>query len=45
MKENKIKTFSLPMEEFEKKCPVSYSVVVPSIPKGHIAKVVSVRPC
>ena len=29
----------------EKKFPVSYSIVVPGIPEGHVAKVVSVRPC
>ena len=34
-----------PCEEFEKKYPVSYSIVVPGIPDGHVAKVVSVRPC
>ena len=33
------------IEEFEKKYPVSYSIVVPGIPEGHVAKVVSVRPC
>ena len=41
----KLKVFSLPIEEFEKKCHVDYSVVVPSIPKGHVAKIVSVRSC
>lgn len=45
MKEKKLKLFTLPIEEFEKKYPVSYSIVVPGIPKGHVAKVVSVRPC
>lgn len=41
----KLKVFVLPIEEFEKKYPVSYSIVVPEIPEGHVAKVVSVRPC
>ena len=45
MKEKKLKVFALPIEEFEKKYPVSYSIVVPEIPEGHVAKVVSVRPC
>lgn len=46
MKEKKLKVFTLPIEEFEKKYPVGYSiVVVPGIPEGHVAKVVSVRPC
>ena len=45
MKEKKLKVFALPIEEFEKKYPVSYSIVVPGIPEGHVAKVVSVRPC
>ena len=45
MKEKKLKIFTLPIEEFEKKYPVSYSIVVPGIPEGHVAKVVSVRPC
>lgn len=38
--EKKIKVFVLPIEEFEKKYPVSYSIVVPGIPKGQVAKVV-----
>lgn len=42
MKEKKLKIFTLPIEEFEKKYPVSYSIVVPGIPEGHVAKVVSV---
>lgn len=45
MKKKKLKVFTLPIEEFEKKYPVSYSIVVPDIPEGHVAKVVSVRPC
>ena len=45
MKEKKLKVFVLPIEEFEKKYPVSYSIVVPGIPKGQVAKVVSARPC
>ena len=45
MKEKKLKVIALPIEEFEKKYPVSYSIVVPEIPEGHVAKVVSVRPC
>lgn len=45
MKKKKLKVFTLPIEEFEKKYPVSYSIVVPGIPEGHVAKVVSVRPC
>ena len=45
MKEKKLKVFALPIEEFEKKYPVSYSIVVPGIPEGHVAKVVSVRLC
>ena len=45
MKEKKLKVFALPIEEFEKKYPVSYSIVVPGIPEGHVAKIVSVRPC
>lgn len=45
MKEKKLKVFTLPIEEFEKKYPVGYSIVVPGIPEGHVAKVVSVRPC
>lgn len=45
MKEKKLKVFALPIEEFEKKYPVSYSIVVPGIPEGHVAKVVSARPC
>ena len=40
MKEKKLKVFVLPIEKFEKKYPVSYSIVVPGIPKGHVAKVV-----
>lgn len=44
MKKKKLKVFALPIEEFEKKYPVSYSIVVPGIPEGHVAKVVSVRP-
>lgn len=44
MKEKKLKVFALPIEEFEKKYPVSYSIVVPGIPEGHVAKVVSARP-
>ena len=39
MKEKKLKVFALPIEEFEKKYPVSYSIVVPGIPEGHVAKV------
>ena len=38
MKEKKLKIFTLPIEEFEKKYPVSYSIVVPGIPEGHVAK-------
>ena len=45
MKEKKLKVFVLPIEEFEKKYLGSYSIVVPGIPKGHVAKAVSVRPC
>ena len=45
MKEKKLKVFALPIEEFEEKYPVSYSIVVPGIPKGLVAKVVSARPC
>ena len=41
MKEKKLKVFTLPLEVFEKKYPVSYSIVVPSIPEGHVAKVVN----
>lgn len=41
MKEKKLKVFTLPLEEFEKIYPVSYSIVVPSIPEGHVAKVVN----
>ena len=44
MKEKKLKVFVLPIEEFEKKYPVSYSIVVPGIHEGHVAKVVSVLP-
>ncbi len=44
MKEKKLKVFALPIEEFEKKYPVSYSIVVPGIPEGHVAKVVSACP-
>ena len=39
MKKKKLKVFTLPIEEFEKKYPVSYSIVVPGIPEGHVAKV------
>ena len=42
--EKKLKVFTLPIEEFEKKYPVSYSIVS-GIPEGHVARVVSVRPC
>ena len=35
MKEKKLKVFTLPIEEFEKKYPVGYSIVVPGIPEGH----------
>lgn len=45
MKKKKLKVFILPIEEFEKKYPVSYSIVVPGILEGHVARVVSVRPC
>lgn len=45
MKKKKLKVFTLPIEEFEKKYPVSYSIVVPGILEGHVARVVSVRPC
>ena len=38
MKKKKLKVFTLPIEEFEKKYPVSYSIVVPGIPEGHVAK-------
>ena len=41
MKKKKLKVFALPIEEFEKKYPVSYSIVVSGIPEGHVAKVVS----
>lgn len=41
MKEKKLKVFVLPIKVFEKKYPVSYSIVVPGIPKGHLAKVVN----
>ena len=41
----KLKVFTLPIEEFEKKYPASYSIVVPGIPEGHVAKVVSASPC
>ena len=41
MKKKKLKVFALPIEEFEKKYPVSYSIVVPGIPEGHVTKVVS----
>ena len=34
MKKKKLKVFTLPIEEFEKKYPVSYSIVVPGIPEG-----------
>lgn len=44
MKEKKLKIFTLPIEEFEKRYSISYSIVVPGIPEGHVAKVVSVRP-
>lgn len=44
MKEKKLKVFALPIEEFEKKYPVSYSIVVSGIPEGHVAKVVSACP-
>ena len=40
MKEKKLKVFTLPLEEFEKIYPVSYSIVVPGIPNGHVAKMV-----
>ncbi len=40
----KLKTFVLPIDEFYKKYPVEVSIRVPSIPKGHVAKVVSVHP-
>jgi len=40
----KFKVFTFPIDEFYKKYPVEVSIRVPSIPKGHIAKVVSVRP-
>ena len=40
----KLKVFTLPIEEFYKKYPVEVSIRVPSIPKGHVAKIVSVRP-
>lgn len=40
----KLKTFTLSIEEFCKKYPVEVSIRVPSIPKGHVARVVSVRP-
>lgn len=39
----KLKVFTLPIEEFNKKFAGCISVTVPSIPKGHVAKVVSVR--
>ncbi len=38
MKEKKLKVFALPIEEFEKKYPVSYSIVVPGYPKGTCCK-------
>lgn len=41
MKKKKLNVFALPIEEFEKSC----LIVVPGIPEGHVAKVVSVRPC
>lgn len=43
MKEKKLKVFTLPIEEFYAKYPVKETIVVPSIPEGHIAKVVSVK--
>ena len=39
----KLKVFTLSIEEFNKKFAGCISVTVPSIPKGHVAKVVSVR--
>ena len=45
MKKKKLKVFALPIEEFEKKYPVSYLIVVPGISEGHVAKVSSLRPC
>ena len=45
MKEKKLKVFALPIEEFEKKYPFIYSIVLSGIPEGHVAKGVSVRPC
>lgn len=33
MKKKKLKVFTLPIEEFEKKYPVSYSIVVPAFPR------------
>ena len=45
MKKKKLKVLALPIEELEKKYPVSYSIVVPGVPEEHVAKVVSVRPC
>lgn len=38
MKKKKLKVFTLPIEEFEKKYPVSYSIVVPGIPEGTCGK-------
>ena len=40
MKKKNLKVFALLIEEFEKKYPVSYSIVVPEIPEGQVAKVV-----
>lgn len=44
MAKKKLKVFSLPIEEFYKRFPVEEVVVMPSLPEGHVAKVVSVRP-
>ena len=44
MKEDKrIKVFYLTVEEFRKRFPVTDTLSMPDLPKGHIGRVVSVK--
>ena len=45
MKKKKLNVFALPIEEFEKKYPVSCLIVVPGIPEGRGCNLNCVKAC
>lgn len=44
MNKEKLKVFHMTVEEFEKRFPVKATCMMPPIPKGHIARFVTVKP-